>query len=163
MTRTNIVFSPIGVIRSEHMQAEKTPAQPVYAQECLGSVEVDPAYADALKDIEGFSHLYLLYHFHQAAPMKLRIKPFLGDAEHGLLATRHPSRANAIGLSIVQLIEREGNILHLKGVDMLDGTPLLDIKPYSARFDHIEATKNGWMDNVCDETANARGKRGYEP
>jgi tRNA (adenine37-N6)-methyltransferase len=157
----NIIYKPIGVVRSEHTRAEETPIQPAYAKGCRGRAEVFPEYADGLRDLEGFSHVYLIYHLHQAGPPKLVVKPFLQDLEHGVFATRAPSRPNPIGLSIVELVRREGNILHLDGVDVLDGTPLLDIKPYTAKFDCIERTRNGWQDEVDDETARRRGSRGY--
>jgi tRNA (Thr-GGU) A37 N-methylase len=89
------------------------------------------------------------------------VKPFLQDIERGVFATRAPSRPNAIGLSIVELVSREGNILYLDDVDILDGTPLLDIKPYTAKFDRVETHRNGWQDEVDEETARRRGQRGY--
>ena len=120
-----------------------------------------PEFAAGLRDLEGFSHVYLIYHFHQAGPAKLLVKPFLQDVERGIFATRAPCRPNAIGLSVVELVRREGNVLHLGGVDILDGTPLLDIKPYTAKFDRFETSRNGWQDEVDDETARRRGRRGY--
>jgi len=157
----SVVYRPIGVIRSEHTKPGDTPIQLAYAKGCRGRAEVFAEYADGLKDLEGFSHVYLIYHLHRADPAKLIVKPFLQEVERGVFATRAPCRPNAIGLSIVELIRREGNILHLDGVDILDGTPLLDIKPYTAKFDRIETTRNGWQDEVDDETARRRGKRGY--
>jgi tRNA (adenine37-N6)-methyltransferase len=161
MEEHNIVYRPIGVIHSEHTIAEKTPIQPIYAQGCQGWVEVWPEFAEGLRDLEGFSHLYLIYHFHCAELPKLLVKPFLQDALRGVFATRMPCRPNAIGLSIVQLVRHEGNILYLEDVDILDGTPLLDIKPYTARFDFIKTSRNGWQDEVDEETAMQRGTRGY--
>ena len=157
----SIIYQPIGVIRSEHARPEDTPIQPVFAKGCKGQAEIFPEYAGGLRDLDGFSHIYLIYHLHKAGPAKLVVKPFLQDAERGVFSTRSPRRPNPIGLSIVELIRREGNILHLDGVDILDGTPLLDIKPYTARFDRIEATRNGWQDEVDDEAARRRGRRGY--
>lgn len=156
-----ITYRPIGVIHSEHVDPEATPIQPVFAKGCRGRVEVLPELAEGLHDLEGFSHLYLIYHLHRAGAARLSVKPFLQDAERAVFATRAPCRPNAIGLSIVELIHREGNVLHLDGVDTLDGTPLLDIKPYTARFDRVEATRNGWQDEVDDETARRRGRRGH--
>jgi len=89
------------------------------------------------------------------------VKPFLQDVERGVFATRTPCRPNAIGLSVVELVRREGNVLHLDGVDILDGTPLLDIKPYTTKFDLVETARNGWQDDVDEETAGQRGRRGY--
>ena len=162
MTSSTIQLKPIGVLHSEHVAPEKTPVQSVFARDCEGTIEVFPEYAAGLKDIEGFSHLYLIYHLHRAATPQLTVKPFLQDEEHGVFATRAPTRPNPIGISIVELIRREGNMLCLRGVDMLDGTPIIDIKPYSAKFDHIEAQRSGWMDEVDEATAKQRGKRGYE-
>ena len=161
MSLKEVTFKPIGIIHSEHALEEKTPVQSVFAGNSRGLAEVFPEYADGLADIENFSHVYLIYHLHKVNGAKLKVNPFLQDKEHGIFATRAPWRPNAIGLSIVELVKREGNILHLKGVDILDGTPILDIKPYSARFDHIQAERSGWMDEVDDATANERGKREY--
>lgn len=156
-----IIYRPIGVIHSEHMIAEETPIQPVYAKGCKGQVKVFAEFAEGLRDLEGFSHIYLLYHFHQSPEAKLLVNPFLQDAEHGVFATRAPCRPNAIGLSIVKLIKREGNVLYVENVDVIDGTPLLDIKPYTAKFDLHEVTKSGWQDEVDDVLARKRGKRNY--
>lgn len=161
MSESAITYRPIGVIRSEHTAAEQTPIQPVYAKGCTGRAEIFPEFAAGLRDLDGFSHVYLIYHFHRGGPMRLLVKPFLQDADRGVFATRAPCRPNPIGLSIVELVRREGNILYLDGLDILDGTPLLDIKPYSARFDCIETTRNGWQDDVDEQTARLRGKRGY--
>ncbi len=161
MNRTSITFSPIGVIRSGHDVARQTPIQPVYAKGCEGRIEIFPEFAEGLRDLEGFSHIYLIYYFNRADPVKLVVKPFLQDVERGVFATRAPCRPNAIGLSVVELLHREGNTLYLDAVDILDGTPLLDIKPYTARFDRLEVTRNGWQDEVDDQTAKLRGRREY--
>ncbi len=153
------LFVAIGVVRSLHQRAAETPIQPVYAGGCRGQAEIFPEFADGLRDLEGFSHIYLIYHLHQAPPARLLVKPYLQDAEHGVFATRTPGRPNPIGLSIVKLERREGNILYLDGLDILDGTPLLDIKPYCARFDCIQQTRNGWQDDVDESTAQQRGAR----
>jgi len=161
MRTRQIIYNPIGVIRSEHTAAEKTPIQPVYARECPGKVEVFPEFAEGLQDLDGFSHIYLIYHFHSAPQAVLRIKPFLQDVERGVFATRAPCRPNAIGLSIVELEKIEGQILYVKGMDILDGTPLLDIKPYTAKFDLYDVKKSGWQDEVDETTAQIKGKRDY--
>lgn len=157
----SIVYKAIGVIRSEHTDPERTPIQPVYSEGCQGRAEVFPEFAAGLRDLEGFSHIYLVYHMHKVAGSRLIVKPFLQDVERGVFATRAPCRPNPIGLSIVKLVRREGNILHLDSVDVLDGAPLLDIKPYTAKFDRIEDTRNGWQDAVDDETALLQGRRGF--
>jgi tRNA-Thr(GGU) m(6)t(6)A37 methyltransferase TsaA len=162
MRETAITYRPIGVIRTEHSVVEETPIQPAYAKGCKGRVEVFPEFAPGLRDVEGFSHIYLIYHLHKAGAAKLMVKPFLQDIERGVFATRAPCRPNAVGLSIVELVRREGNVLHLDGVDILDGTPLLDIKPYSAKFDRLETARSGWQDEVEEEAARQRGRRGYK-
>lgn len=156
-----ITYHPIGVIHSEHTVPEKTPIQPIYAQECNGKIEVFPDFADGLADLEGFSHIYLLFHFDQAETVRLKVKPFLQDVERGLFATRAPCRPNGIGMSIVRLICRDGNTLHVQGLDVLDSTPLLDIKPYTGRFDCIQTERNGWQDEVPEDDAQVLGKRNF--
>lgn len=156
-----LTYRPIGIIHSEHTVAGKTPIQPVYAKGCKGQIEVFPEFAEGLKDLGGFSHIYLIYHFHQSPQVRLIVKPFLQDIEHGVFATRAPCRPNAIGLSVVELEKIEGRILHVNGVDILDETPLLDIKPYTRKFDCFDVRKNGWQDEVDEHTAEKRGKRGY--
>ncbi|MBN2345253.1 MAG: tRNA (N6-threonylcarbamoyladenosine(37)-N6)-methyltransferase TrmO [Candidatus Aminicenantes bacterium] len=154
-----VTLRPIGFIRSEHEDPERTPIQPAYAEGCRGRVEVFPEFAAGLRDLEGFSHVFLIYHFHRAGAAKLSVKPFLQDVERGVFATRAPCRPNPLGLSIVRLLQRDGPVLHIEGVDILDGTPLFDIKPYSSRFDRIFACRNGWQDEVDEATAKVRGKR----
>ena len=161
MKMHDFTYRPIGIIRSEHTNAEKTPIQPVYAKGCKGQVEVFPEFSEGLRDLNGFSHIYLLYDFHQSQTAKLIVKPFLQDVEHGVFATRAPCRPNAIGLSVVELEKIEGRILHITGVDILDGTPLLDIKPYTQKFDCFDVRQSGWQDEVNEETAQQRGKRKY--
>ena len=156
-----MLYKPIGVIHSKHIAADKTPIQAVYAKGCKGRAEILPEFAEGLRDLEGFSHIYLIYHFHRAPPAKLKVKPFLQDIERGLFATRAPCRPNAIGLSVVRLEKIEGTTLHLEDVDILDGTPLLDIKPYTAKFDCIVTTRSGWQDTIDTKTAQKRGARGY--
>lgn len=159
MKELEITFKPIGVIHSEHVVAERTPVQPVYARGCKGRVEVFPDWAAGLRDLEGFSHIYLIYYFHLCGPARLVVKPFLQDVERGLFSTRAPCRPNPIGLSVVELLSRDENTLYVDNLDILDGTPLLDIKPYTRRFDRMETTRNGWQDLVDDETASRRGVR----
>jgi tRNA (adenine37-N6)-methyltransferase len=134
----------IGVIHSPFSEQALTPIQPSRSQSA-GRVEVYPEFAEGLEDVEGFSHLILLYVFDRATPCSLRVKPFLDDRLHGLFATRYPSRPNPIGLSVVHLLGRQGNILEIEGVDVLDGTPLLDIKPYVPEFDSRPNAAAGWL------------------
>lgn len=161
MSELTFSYRPIGVIRSEHVEAENTPIQPVYARDCFGRAEIFPEFAEGMRGIEGFSHLYLIFHFHRCSQRKLIVKPFLLDEEKGVFTTRAPCRPNPIGLSIVELIGRQDNSLLLKGVDILDGTPLLDIKPYVGRFDRIVTEKNGWHDLVDESQAKILGRRGF--
>lgn len=153
-------YQPIGVIRTPHTRAADTPIQPVYAKGVRGRVELAPEYEPGLRDIEGFSHLHLIYAFDRAGAARLEVVPYLDDRSHGVFATRSPSRPNAIGLSLVRLIGREGAVLHVEDVDMLDGTPLLDIKPYIGRFDSRPDARCGWQDEIGEEEARARGSRG---
>ncbi|MCF8053847.1 MAG: tRNA (N6-threonylcarbamoyladenosine(37)-N6)-methyltransferase TrmO [Deltaproteobacteria bacterium] len=156
-----IIYRPIGVIHSEHKDTAKTPIQPRYAGGARGVVEVFPEFAEGLCDIEGFSHIYLLYHFHLSQGFKLISKPFLQDMEHGVFAIRSPHRPNGLGLSVVELLSRRENLLDIAGVDVIDGTPLLDIKPYTTKFDGwIKSASNGWQDDVSEEEAEVLGSRG---
>jgi tRNA-Thr(GGU) m(6)t(6)A37 methyltransferase TsaA len=151
----------IGVIHSEHNDPQNTPIQPVFAKECIGRVEIFDSFLPGIQDLDEFSHLYLIYHFHRQESIRLVTKPFLQDVDHGIYATRAPCRPNKIGLSIVELLRCEGGILHIKGVDVLNGTPLLDIKPYISKFDHVSGSRHGWYESVSEEDAQLRGKRGY--
>lgn len=140
----NIIFTPIGIIHTSIKQKEEAPIQSARS-EINGEVEVFPEFTQGLDDIEEFSHIYLLYHLNQSIdPVSMHVKPFLDDHTHGVFATRHPCRPNPIGLSVVQLLRRDDNRLIFYGADMLDGTPLLDIKPYIPGFDAFEVTKTGW-------------------
>ncbi len=154
-----ICYRPIGIIHSGHHDPDHGPIQPCYADGCTGTVEVFEEFAKGLQDIEGYSHIYLLYHLDRAQPGSLLVKPFLQDIEHGIFSTRAPGRPNPIGMSLVRLLSREGNLLHIANIDTLDGTPLLDIKPYSRRIDCVIGTRDGWQDEVDDTTAAIRGRR----
>ena len=134
----------IGVIHSPFTDKKQTPIQPTRSK-AVGQVEVYPEFAEGLRDVEGFSHLILLYAFHQSSGYALRVRPFLDDTLRGLFATRHPCRPNPIGLSIVRLLARRENALEIEGVDILDGTPLLDIKPYVPPFDAFPEATMGWL------------------
>jgi tRNA (adenine37-N6)-methyltransferase len=137
-------MKPIGIIHTQFKTKEECPIQPVFAAGSIGQLEVFKEYEQGLKDIEGFSHLFLIYQFDRSGEIKLVRPTFLDDEPHGIYASRHPCRPNCIGLSIVMLVKREGNILTIEGADMLDGTPLLDIKPYIPKFDSIPDASEGW-------------------
>jgi tRNA (adenine37-N6)-methyltransferase len=139
------VMQEIGVIHSPFTEKSQTPIQASRSQ-AKGTVEVYLEYAEGLQDIEGHSHIFLIYAFHESSGYSLLVKPFLDDRLHGLFATRYPYRPNPIGLSIVRLLEKEDNVLRIEGVDMLDGTPLLDIKPYVPEFDLRTDTRVGWYE-----------------
>ena len=140
-----IRLRPIGVIHSPFRSARGAPIQSAAAMDIMGSLEIYEAYAGGLKDLEGFSHIILLYYFHLAGKMRLRLRPFLDEVERGVFATRAPTRPNSIGISVVRLVSRDDSILTIRGVDMLDGTPLLDIKPYVPRFDVHPGGRIGWL------------------
>ena len=152
-------FRPIGVLRTPHTDPSRTPIQPAYATGIPGRAELLPEYAEGLDDVDGFSHICLLFAFHRAGAPRLRVKPFLQDVERGVFATRAPCRPNPIGLSLVTLVAREGNVLRVEDVDMLDGSPLLDIKPFIPRFDVREGARAGWQEDVDEETARQLGRR----
>jgi len=139
------LMRPIGVIHSPFFEKDETPIQ-ASRSHAVGSVDVYPEFMDGLQDIDGFSHIILLYVFHRSSGFSLRVKPFLDDREHGLFATRYPYRPNPLGLSVVRLVKRQSNILTVEGVDVLDGTPLLDIKPYVQDFDARTEVRTGWYE-----------------
>ncbi len=139
-----IMMKPIGVIHTPLTDPKEAPIQSSRST-IQGSVEVYAQYADGLDGIEEFSHIYLLYGFHRSdTGFDLKVRPFLDDQEHGLFTTRYPRRPNPLGFSVVRLINRKGNILSFTGADMLDGTPLFDIKPYIPDFDVFLVEKIGW-------------------
>ena len=140
------VMHPIGIIHSPFINKEQTPIQPPRSQ-ARGKVEVYPEFTPGLQDVNGFSHIILLYVFHLSSGFRLQIKPFLDDQLRGLFSTRYPYRPNPIGLSIVRLLSVQDNILDIEGVDVLDGTPLLDIKPYVPDFDRREDARTGWYEH----------------
>lgn len=141
-----IKYKPIGVIHSPFKEPEGTPIQPAGAKGINGTVEIFSEYAEGLKDIEGFSHIILIYHFHLSRVALLKAKPYMDNQLHGVFAMRGPSRPNPIGISAVRLVRIEDNILHIQDVDIVDETPLLDIKPYVPEFDVREAERTGWLE-----------------
>lgn len=143
---TDIKYSPIGVIHSPFEGPEGTPIQPAGARGINGSVEVFPQYTEGLKDVEGFSHIILIYHFHLSGESSLTVKPYMDTESHGVFAMRGPSRPNSIGISVVRLVKVEENILRIQDVDIVDGTPLLDIKPYVPEFDTKDVESIGWLE-----------------
>ena len=143
-----IEFSPIGAIHTPFSSRQGMPIQPAGAEGVKGTVEVFEAFREGLADLDGFSHVILLYHFHKSDDFKLKVVPFLDTVPRGLFSTRAPKRPNPIGLSVVRLERIEDGILHVCNVDMLDGTPLLDIKPYVPEFDAQEEVRVGWLEEA---------------
>ncbi|MEA4917512.1 tRNA (N6-threonylcarbamoyladenosine(37)-N6)-methyltransferase TrmO [Proteiniphilum sp.] len=142
---------PIGIIHTPHADVKNMPIQPVAAEGVRGWIELFPEYAEGLKDLEGFSHITLLYRFHKIEGYKLTVIPFMDTQERGIFSCKAPKRPNAIGLSTVKLVGIEGNRVHIEQVDMLDGTPLIDIKPFYPRYDNrIEGVKIGWLEKNKD-------------
>ncbi len=151
-----IRYVPIGVIHSPFTIPEGTPVQAAGAEGIEGSVVVFDEYVDGLEDLDGFSHVMLLYHFHLSRGVSLTTKPFLDDEEHGIFAIRGTCRPNPIGISVVRLLGIDGNVLSIRDVDIVDGTPLLDIKPYVPEFDARKADRIGWLENRVGDLSAVR-------
>jgi tRNA-Thr(GGU) m(6)t(6)A37 methyltransferase TsaA len=151
-----IGYRPIGTIHSPFKEITGMPIQPTGASKVRGSVEILPELAQGLQDLDGFSHIILLYHFHQVREFKLTVVPFMDSQPRGVFATRAPVRPNPIGLSIVRLLSVDRNILYIENVDVLDGTPALDIKPYVPEFDHHPADRVGWLEQARDRVQSKR-------
>lgn len=146
MSDERFEYEPIGVIRTPFESPDGMPIQPEGEDGAVGTIEVDESYGDALRDLDGFSHCILLYHFHASDDeFSLGVEPFLDDTERGLFATRAPRRPNAIGLSVVQIETVGDATMTVEGVDVVDGTPLLDIKPLVPEFDVPDAVDSGWL------------------
>ena len=143
-----LALNPIGVIRSPFREAPGTPIQPTFAEDAEGTVEVFPDYAAGLSDLAGLDRIWLVYWFDRAGPARLRVVPFRDTAERGVFATRAPCRPNPIGLSCVRLLSVAANMLTIACVDILDATPLLDIKPYVPEFDAYPQSRAGWLDKT---------------
>jgi len=140
-----VTYKPIGIIHTPFTKPGDMPIQPAAALGIRGQIVINDEYVEGLSDLEGFSHLYLLYHFHLSESFSLKVTPFLDDQQRGVFSTRAPKRPNAIGLSVVRLIEINTNILDIENVDMIDGTPLLDIKPYVPEMEAVTQHRIGWL------------------
>jgi tRNA-Thr(GGU) m(6)t(6)A37 methyltransferase TsaA len=147
MKNNKITYEPIGVIRTQYNSSDGVPIQPSGAENVTGFVELENKYMSGLKDLDGFSHIILIYHFHLNEGYSLRVVPFLDKDERGIFATRAPIRPNSIGLSVVKLNKIEANKIFVENIDVVDGTPLLDIKPYVRDFDKVMNSKFGWLEN----------------
>lgn len=144
----NITYQPIGVIHSPFTDLASMPIQPTSAASGPGHIEIYAPFIEGLKDLDGFSHLIVLYHLHKVREMTLTVTPFLDSAPHGIFATRAPARPNPIGLSVIRLVRIAGPILYVADLDVLNGTPLLDLKPYVPAFDHSPVVRTGWLEEV---------------
>jgi len=147
---SEIIYQPIGYIRTPFKSLEKMPVQPCGTKRAKGIVELDHELVPGLIDVSGFSHLILIYHFHMVKGYKLYVVPFMDDKPHGIFATRAPVRPNPIGMSVVELKKVENNLLYIEGVDMVDGTPLLDIKPFYTKYDNRPNAIAGWLESRKD-------------
>jgi tRNA (adenine37-N6)-methyltransferase len=143
-----VIYKPIGIIHSPFHNMEEMPIQPTSESSGLGTVEIYTEFTDGLKDLGGFSHIYLLYHFHKTRQSKLLVTPFLDTQAHGIFATRAPGRPNPIGISLVKIVNLENNLIHVDHIDILDGTPLLDIKPYVPEFENAHDVRIGWLEQA---------------
>ncbi|MFO7653315.1 MAG: tRNA (N6-threonylcarbamoyladenosine(37)-N6)-methyltransferase TrmO [Candidatus Krumholzibacteriia bacterium] len=160
---TDLVLVPIGLIRSPFTTPRGTPIQSSSAAGAPGTVVVEAAYVDALADLAGFERIWLVYHFHRAPAWRPRVVPFRDREERGLFATRAPARPNPVGLSVVELREIRGNEVSVRGIDVLDGTPLLDIKPYVPEFDAWPDARAGWLDSRRSDRRTADDRFAPEP
>jgi tRNA-Thr(GGU) m(6)t(6)A37 methyltransferase TsaA len=160
--KMKIAFTPIGIIHSPFLKAEDMPIQPAGGAGVKGSVEVFEDFQPGLKDLDGFSHIILLYHFHHIHSFRLHVVPFLDSELRGLFATRAPRRPNPIGLSVVQLDRIEDGVLHIQNLDILDGTPLLDIKPYVPEFDAQVEVRIGWVEKARKTVPNRKSDNRFQ-
>jgi tRNA-Thr(GGU) m(6)t(6)A37 methyltransferase TsaA len=151
-----ICYQPVGVVRSPFTKLEGMPLQSVAAPEARGTVEVAPHLVPGLKDLDGFSHLFLITHLHRGRPGGLEVVPYLDDAVHGIFATRSPRHPNPIGISVVRLLSVAGAVLEIAGIDLVDGTPVLDIKPYVPEFDSVAAERTGWLRDAAERVHRIR-------
>ena len=151
-----IHYESIGVLNSPHKNIADMPIQPSGANGIRGTITLKEKYIEGLIDLEEFSHIYVLYHFHQAKEAQLTVTPFMDEIGHGIFATRAPRRPNAIGLSVLKLTTIIGCQLQIENVDILDGTPIIDIKPYVPDFDHVTVEKIGWLDQAKNQVKKQR-------
>lgn len=149
-----IILNPIGVIHTPFKDIKNMPIQPVAAEGVKGTIELLPEYADGLKDLEGFSYITLIYHFHKVKGYQLQVVPFMDTEKHGIFACKAPKRPNPIGISTVKLIGIKGNVIHIEQADMLDDTPLIDIKPFYPRYDNREQANVGWLEKSNNVSLN---------
>jgi tRNA-Thr(GGU) m(6)t(6)A37 methyltransferase TsaA len=157
-----ISYRPVGVVRSPFTRLTGMPLQSVAAQEIEGRIEIEPDLAPGLRDLDGFSHIHLVTHLHRGAPGGLEVVPFLDDTVRGIFATRSPRHPNPIGLSVVRLLAVTGPTLHVSGLDLVDGTPVLDIKPYVPEFDSVAAERMGWLHDAAARVHEVRADARFD-
>ncbi len=159
----SLSYRPIGIVRSPFANASDAPIQAAGAIGAQGTIEVYPEYAEGLSVLEGFSHLIVIHHFHRVGPARLTATPFLDSEPHGIFATRSPARPNPIGLSVVRLLKVEGRLLRVADIDMLDGTPVLDLKPYVPAFDHRDPVRIGWFQGTLAALPGKKADERFSP
>jgi len=157
-----ITYKPIGVIHSPFKTLENMPIQPSAGKGIQGTVEIRPELQEGLNDLDGFSHIYLIYHLHRSEGFKLKVIPFLDDQLRGLFSTRAPKRPNPIGISVVRLLKIKANIITIEDLDILDGTPLLDIKPFIPHMYNLDECKTGWLEKYKDEIKSKKSDNRFE-
>lgn len=157
-----ITLSPIGRLETPFNDITDMPIQPSVLADTRGKAVLDEKFVPGLKDLNGFSHIILLFLLHKISGYQLEVVPFMDTLPHGIFATRSPKRPNRIGMSIVRVESVEGNIVHFKGVDMLNGSPLLDIKPYYSYFDQQTQVRNGWLEGKTRRPENLRSDKRFE-
>jgi len=158
----SIIIEPIGIIHTPYKTKEGMPIQSKGAKGIKGQIKLKDELVPGLTDLDGFSHVILIYNFHKSKGFDLLTTPFLDNHQRGIFATRAPQRPNSIGISVVRLLKIENNILDIENVDMLDGTPLLDIKPYIPDFDIHKTEKNGWTENKTDNLNETQSDSRFE-
>jgi len=157
-----IIYEPIGTIYTPFKDTQGMPIQTRGGRRIKGTIKIKPSFAEGLKDIEGFSHIMLIYNFHRSKNYSLMVRPFLDDKLHGVFATRAPRRPNPVGISVVRLKKVEGRILHIEDVDMVNGTPLLDIKPYIPDIDVFRTKRIGWLSKKTKGFRKAKSDRRFK-
>ncbi len=156
MPMASVCYRPIGIVHSPFREIGQMPVQPVSAAGVSGTIELLPDLVPGLQDLDGFSHLLVIYHFHRSGPTRLSVTPFLDDHPHGIFATRAPVRPNPIGLSLLTLLGIDGHRLQVGNLDILDGTPVLDIKPYVPQFDQVADVRSGWVERAGNKVGTLR-------
>jgi len=157
-----ICYNPIGIIHTPFKELDGMPIQPIGAVGIKGTIELKEEFVGGLQDLDGFSHIILIYHFHLAKGFSLKVIPFMDNEQHGIFSTRAPKRPNPIGISVVRLTKIKGNTLHVENTDILDGTPLLDIKPFVPEFDAPEVDRIGWLGGAQNKAANIRADERFK-